>query len=209
MKPPDRVLTLLLQSVQLDIVISETRGPPRGLKSKRSKMAASASAHLRDDEVLLRKSRTTEEVLVDFDSKSTDDTGEDENLFAAQPSPNLTQRKNGHRTTAVPESCVSVSQSFQTGSIGKRRRPATVPATPVDHFETSDLTDLQYVETLVDAALRLSVCNNLRGSVAGLKTRASSFKQSLAGVAPALWRPGYLAVSDVLHSRDSYLLTGS
>jgi hypothetical protein len=51
------------------------------------------------------------------------------------------------------------------------------------------------VKTMVDGAMRLSVCGSTKSS-AGLKTKANTFSVGLADVAPILWRPGYLGAGN-------------
>jgi len=60
--------------------------------------------------------------------------------------------------------------------------------------ETPHLSDMEQIEILTDATLRLAICNNLRGFGSMVKIKASTFSSSLADVAPALWRPGYRSV---------------
>lgn len=51
------------------------------------------------------------------------------------------------------------------------------------------------VKTMVDGAMRLSVCGSMKSS-AGLKVKANTISVGLGDVAPILWRPGYLGASN-------------
>jgi hypothetical protein len=53
--------------------------------------------------------------------------------------------------------------------------------------------EVEEVKRLVDGAMRLSIYGVNRTST-GLKVKANTFAVGLADIAPALWRPGYLAV---------------
>jgi hypothetical protein len=76
----------------------------------------------------------------------------------------------------------------------KRKRPSTMSIVPANSSEAYHLTELQRIEAMVDAAMRISVCNNVRGSLRSLKIKANTFTEGLADVSPALWRPGFRSV---------------
>jgi hypothetical protein len=58
--------------------------------------------------------------------------------------------------------------------------------------------DLEEVKRLVDGAMRLSIYG-INRTPTGLKVKANTFAVGLADIAPALWRPGYLAVGTASH----------
>jgi len=54
------------------------------------------------------------------------------------------------------------------------------------------------LDTLVDAAIRLSVCSSLPKPSTGVKVKANTFTGGLTDMAPTLWSQGYLPVmSDI------------
>jgi hypothetical protein len=90
----------------------------------------------------------------------------------------------------------------------KRCRTSTATAKPVSSAEQNSTPELDPIELAVEAAIRISVCNSLRGSLRSFKIKANTFGESLADIAPALWRPGYRAVSGIGLSLPAALLIG-
>jgi hypothetical protein len=78
----------------------------------------------------------------------------------------------------------------------KRQRPSTMTTMLLPPATTSMTAQLNPIEVMIDASMRISVCNSLRGSLGSFKIKANTFSESLADIAPALWRPGYRSVRE-------------
>jgi hypothetical protein len=79
----------------------------------------------------------------------------------------------------------------------KRLQTSTATVRPVSSAELNSTSERDPIELVVEAAIRISVCNSLRGSLRSFNIKANTFSQSLADIAPALWRPGYRGVSGI------------
>ncbi|KAL5120504.1 hypothetical protein ACEQ8H_001522 [Pleosporales sp. CAS-2024a] len=67
---------------------------------------------------------------------------------------------------------------------------AAAPQDPDRQALTDEL--IVEIQAMIQGAIRLSIYGNSR-ALSGFKIKANSFETGLAGLAPAIWRPGYLA----------------
>jgi hypothetical protein len=181
-RPPEGVATILLQSVQCTLSISHMRSGTGPAKPKRlDKRLDRTDAILPQSKKIAKPDLDSEE---DSDILFLEESGDAGCLTKRESitSPITTHRNM--RKRALKVSINEISPQYLVDLMvhaGGKRDPAVPPSA-------------QHIETLVDAAIRVSACNNLRGSVPGLKFKANTFNQGLADIAPALWRPGFLEV---------------
>ena len=98
------------------------------------------------------------------------------------------------RSTTMPNRRREVDFSPGPVPAAKRLRSSTIASMTETQFSMSVIAEFRLIRIMVDAAIRISVSNSLRGSLESLKIKASTLSESLANVAPALWRPGGLSV---------------
>jgi len=101
------------------------------------------------------------------------------------------------RSSTSPNRTREDNSSLVPMATVKRQRPSTMTTMPVSPARTPILTKLAAIEMMVDATMRISVFNSLRGSSGSFKIKANTFSESLADIAPALWRPEYRSVRDL------------
>jgi hypothetical protein len=101
--------------------------------------------------------------------------------------------------TTVPRmgTCPGTPLSVSLHDVKNGKRPLT-ESSPEKILAKSHHSPIPRLETLVDAAIRLTMCSILPKPATGIKVKANTFAGSLIDVAPALWSPGYLPVTRVL-----------
>ncbi|KAG9186399.1 hypothetical protein G6011_02955 [Alternaria panax] len=190
-RPPEGITEVSLQSVHLCMDILEA-SPRRRVATKRSISSLSertAPALDEDDSDTILHEMTPDDLLHDGDT----------HLKPTAPSAAACRKRKRPATETVSSTQLHPLDKTET-SKWQRKRPTT--DSPMQHkshteFRSSDRTD---VASMVDGAMRLSICGTLNRPVVRWKAKASSFRLGLADVAPAMWRTGYLvAVSQRAH----------
>ncbi|CAN9254474.1 hypothetical protein AG0111_0g12677 [Alternaria gaisen] len=184
-RPPEGIAEISLHTVRLCMDILET-SPRRRSTTKRSNSPRSerrASALDEEDSDTLLHEMASEDLLHDIDT--------DRSQTAVRA---LACRK---RKRSATETMVS-TQSHSPDKAKKLKRPRKrlIVDSSMQRKSRPDFTssDRINVASMVDGAMRLSICGTLNRKLVGWKAKASTFRLGLADVAPAIWRTGYLVV---------------
>jgi hypothetical protein len=184
-RPPEGIMAVSLQSVRLCIDVLET-SPRRRLTTKRSDLSPSerkAPALDEEDSVTLLHKTAPDKLL------------HDDYIDRGPTAPRATAHRN--RKRPVTETLVSTNSyppDKTETSKRQRRRTATESFMQRNSRTNFTLPDRTNVFSMVDGALRLSICGTLNKTAVGCKVKANTFRLGLADVAPAMWRTGYLVV---------------
>ncbi|KAF2635993.1 hypothetical protein P280DRAFT_553338 [Massarina eburnea CBS 473.64] len=194
-KPPEGMPILSLQSVQFAFVFSETRARSTPVRQKQRKQQTAAISSQSQGTASVQHQNIGVPYVLPDEGAAIFDVSEDEFLFASCEHPLAAQNLKRKRPLTVPSRRSPSTPLIPTATNyqNKRTRPHTISAIPVVLAETPDAPGSPRTKDLVDAAIRLSVLGNLRKSTGRLKVKANTFTGGLADIAPALWRPGYLA----------------
>ncbi|KAF2692166.1 hypothetical protein K458DRAFT_381993 [Lentithecium fluviatile CBS 122367] len=199
--PPEGVPILSLQSVHCAMVITESRSRVTATRPMRAQPRSDNIRGPYEDAVAYdHVADQDSEMLFEAGPEVTDELhAEIKTAESRLPRLSLRGRKR-KRPYTVPNERRHMKSSCDATPRSKRNRPSTFSTAPVAPLDAPAFAELQQVETMIDAGLRISVSNSLRGSSGGLKIKANTFTEGLADVAPALWRPGYLlALSQRTH----------
>lgn len=184
-RPPEGIAEISLHTVRFCMDILET-SPRRRSTTKRSNSPRSerrASALDEEDSDTLLHEMASEDLLHDIDT--------DRSQTAVRA---LACRK---RKRSATETMVS-TQSHSPDKAKKLKRPRKrlIVDSSMQRKSRPDFTssDRINVASMVDGAMRLSICGTLNRKLVGWKAKASTFRLGLADVAPAIWRTGYLVV---------------
>ena len=184
-QPPKGIASVSLQSVRMCMYILEAS--PR--RRPAVKLTTSSPGE--------RKLATPEEedsdtLLYEIEPEDLSPDGHINRTSTAPRAPAYGKRKRLDPDDVVSTQSVSLEQA----ETSKRRRKRSTNGSSVrrksrTHRKLPDQTD---VASMVDGALRLSICGTLSKAPIGLKAKASTFRLGLADVAPAMWKTGYLVV---------------
>jgi len=190
-RPPAMVRQVPLEAVRLELIISE-RKDTKSKKRKRDPMTANAAG---GDSLPEGWSK----VRTFVDAFCSDESEEDQ-LFDSPTSCDSLEEM-----LIVPTNAAALSSSSQTSienpwedlwcretfpaETERMQDSATLQQGP----DVRGLIDDATMSSLIDGALRLSICN--RPSKVAAKMKNNTLQAGLADVAPALWSPQYLSVS--------------
>ncbi|KAF1849800.1 uncharacterized protein K460DRAFT_411618 [Cucurbitaria berberidis CBS 394.84] len=187
-RSPEGFPTISLCSVRFRMDIVEAKQLPRAANKK---LKASA----RKSENVQLEDRPQDQELGGVFDVISDETSPATTKLHTTYTPTLVElpmerkRKKLSMTSSIRSNSSPTPRSdFQDG----------MELTSVSNRQPNTLTiitasDRGKLESIIDGALRLSVCGSLTNrSKSGLKIKASTFSRGLADVAPALWKPGYL-----------------
>jgi hypothetical protein len=184
-RPPQGIAEISLHTVRLCMDILET-SPRRRSTTKRSNSPRSerrASTLDEEDSDTLLHGMASEDLLHDIDT--------DRSQTAARA---VACRKRKRLATETVMS--TQSHSPDKAKTLKRSRKRQLVDSFMERKTRPDFTssDRINVASMVDGAMRMSICGTLNRTTVGWKAKASTFCLGLADVAPAIWRTGYLAV---------------
>jgi hypothetical protein len=198
LSPPDSVANVQFQVVRFSMDILESRQRPQLTRSNTS-LVESCSISQQDDpdiekdlELDMLSHKTT---LLDYGVNAETAT----HPFSPAMVPSKSKRKRSDVRASTRKS-PSLVLSFVRDS-RKQKLPATITDLPLDALATLSKEQVEEIHILTDAAMRLSICG-VSKSFSGIKIKANTFGVCLADVAPALWRPGYLGVCNVIMIRN-------
>jgi hypothetical protein len=186
-RPPEGITGVSLQSVRLCMDVLES-SPRRRLTTKRSNLSPGE----RKPPVLDEEDSNT--LLHEM---APDDLLHGGYISRNPTSPKATASRKRKRST------IEISVSTQSRPLGdadtskrQRKRPST-DSSVQRHLRTDSTSSSRTdVASMVDGALRLSICGTLNKTAVGWKVKASTFRLGLADVAPAIWKSGYLVVGE-------------
>jgi len=165
-RPPDGVPTVSLHSVELCMDLLEPRSSLR-LTGKRARLCTR------------EMSVTQPEPEMCF--------GEDRGEARAgciQPTPDLRSSQKDDAPTS------GLQTSTRKRRLGMADQPLVASGRKVGRrHEESALID-----SLVEGAIRITICGSLSKPANGSRVRANTFHQSLSDIAPSLWKPGFAQV---------------
>lgn len=178
-RPPQGILTLCLDSIDLTVAIFEIK--TCAMARKRQKREATCQ---------ITKSNVTEPSLGHNHSypEETCVLGS-----GAYPAPENDQPKVVSNTQCSPKT--SDVESIENP--GKRNRAITLSVIPTLRIADCMSSEPTQLVNFTDAVLRFSVSLTTKGSVSVSKIKASTFIYGLSDIAPALWRTGYLSVCEI------------
>jgi hypothetical protein len=191
-QPSDGVPRYQLQAVHLSIGVLEPKQRPRMKRSKTSPAERSATESYTDHDI---------EGDDESDSMLHD-------MLATASSPGLTQVNDVSRTIPANRKRKRQRTSAPTRTSSSPAIACTQQISPHNHSATGldphcgakpppFKDEMEEIGLLIDGAMRLSIYG-INKPYNGLKIKANTFGAGLADVAPALWRPGHLAVGATL-----------
>jgi len=184
-QPPMEMSSVSLQSVRIHMDILEA-GPRRRPAVKRTTSSPG------ERKVATLEEEDSDTLLYEIEPEDISPTGHVNRTSTAPRAPAYGKRKRPD-----PEDVVSTqSISLEQAETSKRRRKRSTNDSSVRRKLRTNrkLPEQIDVASMVDGALRLSVCGTLSKAPIGLKAKASTFRLGLADVAPAMWKTGYLVV---------------
>ncbi len=187
MQPPKGILSVSLQSIRMSMDILES-SPRRRLTTKR----LNSSPSERKAPALEEGEENSDTLLHKIAPNETLHDGYT-NLSSSAPRV-AAYRKRKRSAIETAESTQSGPHKKTETSTRKRRRSANSSIMQHRSRTNSTLADRIDVISMVDGALRLSICGTLNKTAVGWKTKANTFRLGLADIAPAMWRTGYLVV---------------
>ena len=137
----------------------------------------------------------TSQAIDDYKQESLDDLlleaeGKLE-LPALRPIPNNGYRLPSPSNDMDPSTFVSPNDASQ-----KRLLSSSISNLTESLHDANMNLEVTELKVLVDAALRISVSNNINSRMLpGIKIKANTFGPGLADIAPVIWKPGYSLVS--------------
>ncbi|PVH94643.1 hypothetical protein DM02DRAFT_676054 [Periconia macrospinosa] len=191
---PDGVPTLALHSIHLNIIVSENMSKTSVQRLRKSQMESTPS--FSQDTFPYDDGKGDTPSALSDEQLNLEHCSDEEILFATTE-PSLA-RQTGKRKRSVTASNVHMHVPDSTGFPSDTKRYchgiSSTLGTPLLDSHTLQKSEVQLLSHMVDAAVRFSVLNSLKGSATGLKVKANNFTARLADVAPTLWRPGFLSV---------------
>ncbi|CAO2658622.1 Nn.00g063450.m01.CDS01 [Neocucurbitaria sp. VM-36] len=197
-RPPEGFPIVSLHSVRLRMDILETKHPPRTINRK-SKTLTKKGIVLNPETRRKEPSERGESDDILHESNAVSNVLQT-NHVSPQVGPPVARKRKRKVTNAIVRTISSLTPRPDLSS-GTRRQPATISDLQPSTLVSSTVFSRKEIESMVDGALRFSVCGSFSNrSRSGLKVKASTFVQGLADVAPVMWRPGYLpALSQRAH----------
>jgi hypothetical protein len=194
-QPPEGITSISLQSVRIDIDILETS--PR--KRPTAKRTVSPSGEW---EVPTLQDGESDTFLHELALDRLAHVEHADHISTAPKCPAYAKRKrSATKTLGSPQSGPSEQTETSKRRRGRLANGSCAQQKSSIHYTCSDRID---IASMVDGALRLSICGTLNKVAIGWKAKASTFRLGLADVAPAIWKPGYLVVRD--DASVSYIL---
>lgn len=115
-------------------------------------------------------------------------------LFTTRRPSQLSQIGKRKRSITLSNARIQNLCSTETPRDAQRHLSYPLPDASCSFPDVKDESELRLLSHMVDAAVRFSVLNTLKGSASGLKVKANTFTARLADIAPVVWRPGFLSV---------------
>lgn len=107
-----------------------------------------------------------------------------------------------HISEARVEKIAAHVNEDQSQESGTKRSVNLSDIPPRGNTSGSTAPPYEAIKILVDAALRLSICDNPCRLTRGVKIISNDYRGKLATLAPTLWSPGYIQVRGRLLSYD-------
>lgn len=189
LRPPARIIVTRLQAVTLCIDILQPRQNQPSSRKRGRFAPPRTSISPANVKTTFRQVGRGEDPLV-LGASTQPGTNSSSSCAESPTSPSRKRPRLGRdlkNETALSESHVAPQGLLYES-------PVTLPLTPRDIAESPAGTHQADLESLIDGALRLSLCGSLQKSLNGLKVKANTFRAGLADIAPSIWKPDHLTV---------------
>lgn len=199
-KPPQGIPVLQLQSVQLTLMITTNKSRVTVASRKRAKRKIGRlPTPAGDIAALASQGEEGSEIL--YDEELIDDEGSKilESILPSQMRPDHARTRGSHFESGEAYPMAVIPSLTSPINNAKRKHNSSISISTVVPAETTIRSDLEHIANMIDASMRLSALNTLKGAPDGFRIKANSFTRCLGDVVPALWRPGYLVVREVAY----------
>lgn len=188
--PPSGFATIVLQAVDLSLEIFRTQRSPR----KRPRTSQEGTQLLRSDRKTPSRNGILGRSMSEKNLNLGDSYDRDKRPVSDSARPTRTCEKKRAAVQLAPAIPLPLSDSYYIPKTAVHDETATAAPVQRDTITTLTNSTQAQLETLVDGALRFSLCGTLSKPANGLKVKANTFGQGLADIAPSMWKPGYVAV---------------
>jgi len=190
-QPPKGIASVSLQSIRIcmDILEASPRRRP-AVKRTTSTPGERKEATLEEED--------SDTLLYEIELEDSSPVGHIDRTSSVPRATTYGKRKRPAAEGMVSTQPVSLEQAET--SKRRRNRPTNDSSVRRKSRTNPKLPEQIEIASMVDGALRLSISSSLSKAPMGLKAKASTFRLGLADVAPAIWKTGYIVVSETLIS---------